>query len=167
MFKFSDIGEIILDPNILIVPEFEIIYNKYKENSRTWFKFIYFYCDYKSPYNNYSEEDKKFALFRDLFKEDIKEIPIEILNAIDKYNILKKSPEEFLLEAGKEALYKVAIYIKNTSVDERKLKGFLDTIKNLGQTLTNYSVLKDAVEKEKTKAGYSQNKKRGNREVPK
>ena len=59
----------------------------------------------------------------------------------------------------------VAIKLKSYSWNQPSHQ-FAKVLNENGKKLLD-SVLKDAVEKEKTRAGYSQNKKRGNREVPK
>ena len=71
------------------------------------FTFIYHYCDYRSKFANYSEDDKlKYCLKNaDLDENTGIESDLDLLTAIIKYKALQKAPSLTFLTEIKEGLH--------------------------------------------------------------
>lgn len=160
MFKLNSEGNIIVDPSLLMIPEFNKIWvsdlDNTKSNAFAIFSYIYFLCDYKSPYNSYGLEKEEFII-RDFFKDkniDVKSP--DILAAIQKYNELKKIPEIHVLEATREGLLNLAQYIKtpiegkNSAAIAASIQKNIDTV---AKSLAGFATIRETVEKEIGKQG--------------
>ena len=74
LFK-EDNFNIVIDPEAKIIPEFKKIItsdkDRKKRNAHRELSYIYFMCDYRSPYSIYPKEERKQRLIKDLqFNED-------------------------------------------------------------------------------------------------
>lgn len=153
MFILSPEGKIIIDPNHLMIPAFKKIYDedksKTKEYAYSVFAGIYFLLDYKSPYQNYPEDEKEkevikaFSLDKDFIKK--------YKDALEEYSKLNKVPGEFLLEASKEGMYRIAKFIKSAPITAGKdgtLMQIQKAIEGVEGTNSAYNKLKKAVQEE-------------------
>ena len=168
MFKIDTLNHIILDPELLLIPEFKIIWERDSSTEKLeaykFLKYIFFMCDYKSPYNSYGE-DKEKVVIRDFFGD----VPVvkspELLAAMKKYDELKKIPEVHVLEASRDLMFKVSDYMKKVEITGRTFKSACDALANVGKTLASYGQVKESVERELGKQGKSRgDRKRGLRE---
>ena len=86
--------QVVIETEARIIPEFKkIIVNDKERKKRTAFKylsFIYFMCDYRSPYSIYPEAERKRRLLEDL-KIDTA-ITDDVKRGMDKYNNLQRTP---------------------------------------------------------------------------
>ena len=169
MFKLNSVGVIIIEDELLLIPEFHKIYTEDTSTNKSLsfkiFEYIYFMCDYKSPYNNYGE-DKETQIVKDFFRDgaiNLKTPDIEA--AMKKYNELKKIPEVHVLEASRALMFKVADYMNKVDLNGRTFKGACDALANVSKTIASYSQVKESVEKEIGKTGRNRaNRTKGNRE---
>lgn len=149
--KIFDIVErrVVINENVLLIPEFKRIVSKYKEHALDVFCFIYYYCDFKSPFVGY-EESRKIDTLMKLYNTHNSfsmEDP-HIVEAIKRYKELSWSPKMELLDALKSAVYKMATYMKNANYSDENITQIRQTLKDIGPTIASYDILKDAVEKE-------------------
>ena len=169
MFKIDAFNKIVIEPELLTIPSFEEIWNKDNSQDKTEaykiFKFIYFMCDYKSPYNNYGL-DKEKTIIRDFFGDiPVVKIP-ELEAAMNKYNELKKIPEVHLLEAAREGMFKMSDFLKKTELNGGNYLTYAKAMDTVAKVQQNYSSQKENVEREMGKQGKSRgDRKRGNREM--
>lgn len=169
MFKLNQVGVIVIEDELLLIPEFNKIYiedstpNKVK--AFKIFEYIYFMCDYKSPYNNYGTE-KETHIIRDFFRDESINLKTpDIEAAINKYNELKKIPEVHVLEASRELMFKVADYMKSVKLSSVNFLAATNALSNVSKTISSYSQVKESVEKELGKTGRNRgNRTKGNRE---
>lgn len=168
MFKIDQTNHIIVDPELLLIPEFKVIWERDASNEKLeaykFLKYVFFMCDYKSPYNSYGE-DKEKVVIRDFFGD----VPVvkspELVSAMKKYDELKKIPEVHVLEASRDLMFRVSDYMKKVEITGRTFKSACDALANVGKTLASYGQVKDSVEKELGKQGKSRgDRKRGSRE---
>lgn len=114
---------IILDPDKLIIPEFKSIWDKDKtkgkESAQKILTYIYFLCDFNSPYAIYPEYDRKEKIKTDFLKGNDKLILTpEVSNAIDKYKEFQHTPSMRLLESAKVACGKLSDYFMELDFKE-------------------------------------------------
>lgn len=148
--------KVILNENILLIPQFKAVVERYGDHTLDVFSFIYYYCDYKSPFSDYSPDQKEEQLMGMFNKNG--EFTLEdeeIIEAMKLYHELQWTPTMELLDATKEMLFKMAAYLRTASIIDGKdgnLTQINSTIKSIGPSIASYEELKDQVEKEKEKS---------------
>lgn len=147
MFDLKN-GNIIPDPNKLLIPQFEKLWERDKTKDKSIamkeLAFVYYYTDFKSPYRNIPEDQKDEMIMNDFMPSGWK-IDIHVLAAIEKYKLLTRTPSMDLLESAEQAL---KILGKRVKDEDTSTKDILATMKQLKDTLTSYDSLKEVVEKE-------------------
>ena len=109
-------GNIILNPDSIAIPCFHAIWKgdktKGKEKATKHISYVYFMCDYHSPYAVYPAQKKRDVVVRDFIAdEDWKETP-EILVAMKAYRDLQETHTMRLMRAAKGASDKLAGYFE-------------------------------------------------------
>ena len=107
LFK-EDNFQVVINPEAKLIPEFKkIITNdkdRKKRNAYKHLSYIYFMCDYRSPYTIYPEEERKQRLIKDLHIDETCPITNLVESGMDKYNQLQRTPTITNLKAIKEGL---------------------------------------------------------------
>lgn len=163
-----------LEPEILLIPEFKSIYDrdksKGKENAFADFCYIYFICDYNSPYRAYEPVERKEKVRKDYIKSTKWSEDSTIKAGIDKYNELTRTPSLGLLEDAYLLVNKLRGYFRAVDfslMDERTGKPIYDAVdamanlQKLGNVIESLKKLEDTVAKEKSEGV----KTRGNVDV--
>jgi len=75
-----------------------------KKNASDWFGYIYHFCDYKSPYQMYHEEERHIRILKDLKMDPDFKLSKRMNTAINKYNELQDTPATRSLRTTREAL---------------------------------------------------------------
>lgn len=168
MFKIDTANRIIIEPELLMIPEFNTIWvndlTPEKVEAYAYYKYIFFMCDYKSPYNSYGL-DKEDCVLRDYFNGATIDKSEVLIKAMEKYNELRKIPEVHVLEASRELMFRVAQKMSSMELEGRAFKEATDALSNVGKVLASYGQVKDSVERELGKQGKSRgDRKRGSRE---
>ena len=142
-------GKIVLDPNVLYIPEFKMLWDRDKTEEHNIatkeIAYITFLCSYssKNPYNAYAEADKE----RKVRKDTIDKEPDRIVkNAIKKYKEMQETPIIRLLDGALIAADVLAEYFRDA-----KSHGATEVMKNLkelGGTVKSLYSLKKQVQKE-------------------
>jgi hypothetical protein len=100
--------QVVIETEAKLIPEFKkIIVNDKDRKKRTahkYLSFIYFMCDYRSPYSIYPETERKRRLLSDLKFTDDEPITTDIGKGMDKYNNLQRTPTISALKAIREGL---------------------------------------------------------------
>jgi hypothetical protein len=137
----------------LLVPEFKEIWESNKpEKAINIFKYIYLYSDFNSPYKNYSEEDRKLILTKDL-KVEYNEV---VEKAISKYKDMNNTFSMRFLDAAINAANKTLQYFEQVDYEKVDVKGnpiykikeVTDALKNCMGVITTLESLKTKVEAE-------------------
>lgn len=128
IFTLKD-GRVQVDPVNLTIPQFKVIYerdkSKDKEVAFNELCYIYHMADYKSVYNNYTDLEKEGKILGDYFKGS-KWIPDDVVKeAIEKYRELQETLQLKLLQAAREATYKLITYYKTVDLNALNSKGDL------------------------------------------
>jgi hypothetical protein len=130
LFK-EDNFNIIINPEAKLIPEFKkIITNdkdRKKRNAHRHLSYIYFMCDYRSPYSIYPEEERKQRLSKDLQLNNDDAISKLIKSGMDKYNQLQRTPTITNLKAIKEGLLTSA---KVINALREQIENSLDEVHN-------------------------------------
>lgn len=152
IFNFKNF-QVIVDPEVLTIPEFFTIWDKDKTKDKTKaFKelaYVYHMADFNSPYSNLSEEKKKQRVGNDIMKNEKYNPPSYVLEAITKYKELSITPKERLLMSAKRKIDQVAEYMDNSNVSDETLTNILKIFKDLQPIVANFDNLEEAVRKEK------------------
>lgn len=167
MIEINTDGKLVIDPQVLAVKEFKELWNSDKDKSKvkaySIFSGLYLLVNPKSPYWGYPEDEKFKQIEEQYFKPyRLKIKDPEIQAAIKQYeDFLKITPSQYLLEAAKETLYKLANHLKKTPITSGKDGNILqisNTMDRIAKTFASYDTLKDAIEKEKLNAGVKRGK---------
>lgn len=157
MKKIFDLVEkrVILNENILLIPAFKNVYEKYNGDLNV-FCFIYYYCDYKSPFADYKPEQKEETLM-ELYNPDgsFTLEDQEILEAMKQYKDFQWTPAMELLEATKVTFHNMAAYLRTASISDGKdgnISQISNILKQIGPTVSSYDELEKQVAREREKS---------------
>lgn len=161
MFQFHN-NKIVLDPNVLSLPCFKVIWEadttKEKEEAIKLISYIFYLVDNKSPYMGYPEEKRRENIIKDYIRDSkFKESKI-LKEAIDKYREYNKTLSSSLLESVKHLLYKLEGYYKSIEFDpegdpefeQKKAEAAQKSVGSIGKTLDSLIQLEERVKKEVT-----------------
>lgn len=131
---------------------------------------VYLFADLNSPYRQYDEKKRWEKLAIDVMDDATWNPDRLILQAIDKYNEMYRSPLFHLLTAAEEAIYKLTDYYRNLEMTEtdqngkyiHSAKSIIDSLSNLGKVAKDLKNLKEMVLSEqetgpRTKGGFIPN----------
>lgn len=172
LFRFNNNTIELYKPEVLLVKEFgdllEPKRNKCKEDPKgeqalrafNEFAYIYLVYDWKSPYSEMSERDRKEAAMYDsgLTEEQLKD-PL-FLMACEKYRKLQDSRIMRLLNAAYTACDELEHFYKTVDLQERDLvtgkpiighKDVSASVANLGKVVASLNLLVEQVKKEQQK----------------
>lgn len=167
MLEISVDGKLTIDPGFLAVKQAREIWNsdksKTKEKAFDIFSGIYLLCNPKSAYWGFPEEQKYIQIEEQYFKPHRLKIKDPEVQALLKQyeDFLKITPSQYLLEAAKETIYKLANHLRKTPITSGKDGNILqvsNTMDKIAKTFASYDTLKEAVEKEKLSAGSKRGK---------
>jgi len=122
LFDLRD-NRIILDPNTIAVPEFLVIWDKdktkHKVKAEKILTYVYFMCDYNSPYAIYPEDERQKILKQDFMQgyENYLEKDM-VKEAIRKYKSFQETTSMRLLAAAKVACNKLSDYFHGVDFKE-------------------------------------------------
>jgi hypothetical protein len=179
LFDLKD-RKVTFSPQALLIPELKVIWDadKTKDKSKavTKLSYIYFLCDYKSPYVlSVPPESLGTVVGRDFMKDEDYEPDAKVLIAIEKYKELQKTPSMGLLEASTITIHKLSSYLRSVDLTERDKSGkplykpsdVTNALKSIGPIVESLSKVREQIEKETIKKGRLRGqRKKGNREDP-
>ena len=141
LFKFNKTAIEPL-PHTLAIKEFAILWDRDKSKDKAKaFKelaFVYFTADYKSSYLAFPQEERDQAIKEDIFGGNY--VPDQdVLNAIEKYKLLQKTPSMRLIKAAQNTLEEIVGYFNAVDFEERDKRGqpvykVTDVTKAMGDT---------------------------------
>lgn len=159
LFDYADY-RVVINPDSLAIPPFREIWErdktKEKHKATQELSYVYFICDFKSPYNIYSEEDRIIRVLEDHIKDpDWKPDPL-VKVAMDKYNEFQRTYNMRFLESARGLADKLAEYFDAVSFHEKDEHGKLiynakDAVSNLkqvGDVIESLDKVEDKVKKE-------------------
>lgn len=169
-------GQVSIDQEILLVPEYKAVYAKWKEKSLFVFAYIYHLVDFKAMgYNNLSDTDRQLQCLKDFCPNDLfsPEDPL-ILAAISKYEQLQETPSMRLYQSAFKLVDKLADYFTEVqfsaydddSDSDKKATNAMKNLAALGAAVKSLKDLKDVVEQEIAQSQVRGNRFVSNRERP-
>lgn len=179
LFDLKD-RKVTFSPQALLIPELKTIWDTDKTedkiNAIKKLSYIYFLCDYKSPYVlSVPPELVAKTVARDFMKNEGYEPESDVLAAIDKYKKLQKTPSMGLLEAATVTIHKLSEYLSQVDLNERDKSGkpvykpsdVTNSLKSMGGIVESVAKVQEQIEKETVQKGKLRGqRKKGNREDP-
>ena len=169
-------GQVSIDQEILLVPEYKKIHDKWKDKSLFVFAYIYHLVDFKAlGYNNLSEVDRSVQCLKDFCPNDLfsPDDPI-ILEGIKKYDQLQETPSMRLYQSAFKLVDKLAEYFTDVQFNafdedgdsDKKATNAMKNLAALGNAVKSLKDLKDVVEQEIAQSQVRGNRFVSNRERP-
>ena len=179
LFDLKD-RKITFSPQALMIPELKLIWDTDKTEDKIEaikkLSYIYFLCDYKSPYVlSVLPELLSKTVARDFMKDEEYLPTPDVLAGIDKYKELQKTPSMGLLEAAVITIHKLSSYLRSVDLSERDKSGkplykpsdVTNSLKSIGGIVESVAKVQEQIEKETIQKGRLRGqRKKGNREDP-
>jgi len=179
LFDLKD-RNVIVSPEALLIPEFKDIWKRDKTKDKLKamreLSYVYFVCDYKSPYrSSFTLNRLEVMVAKDFMKDESYTPDSKISAAVDKYKELQKTPSMMLLDASLKTVHNLIDYLQNVDLQERdkndrpiyKPSDVTSSLKNIGGIVESLSKVRESVEKEMSEqATLRGHRKKGNREDP-
>ena len=171
---------VVISPEAILIPEFNSIWesdsSEDKSTALQELSYIYFICDYKSPYlASMGTERVRFAVAKDFMKDTKYKPNPKVEEAIEKYKDLQFTPSMRLLEASIKTIYNLTTYLETVDLQERDKNGrpiykptdVTNSLKSIGGIVESLNKVREQVEKEQTTKGTLRGQRqKGNREDP-
>ena len=171
-------SRVIISPYALTVAEFKAIWEKYpttaKDDALQELSFVYFMCDYKSPYIQYPEELRPTKIITDVLVDKTWRPDGAVAAAMLKYEELQNTPSMGMLKAATRAVNQVEKFFNNVDVMDdpkgTKITQLMAAVGKIGDTLKGFNAMMLQVQNEQTtltRIRGGANNRVGSREVPK
>lgn len=150
-FFIIDGDKVFINPKALLIPEFAFIHERdrsqNKRKSTKEFAYVYYMADYKSEYNAYGI-NKNEQIAKDIFGNKKYKPEKYILDAIDKYSDLQKSPSMRYLEAIRNRVNRLIKFLDTADIDNKDKEGkYLNPFVTIDKVTKVLNELEDVVEK--------------------
>lgn len=146
---------VIVDPEYLLIPEFKTLWDqdKSKDKAKAYkeLAYVYFMSDYKSPYNNYLEQERKDIVKKDFMNDEKYQETEQVKAAIAKYESLQETPSMRMLKASRKAQEKITKYFE-TGVCDIDVRELMMTLASIGKSIESVDKVEEKVKKEITNA---------------
>lgn len=151
IFQLVD-GEVKIDPEILIIPEFDAVWKQDKKKDKIDafqnFTYIYHCCDHASPYSNFPIGKREEAVRADLISDKTWKETKEIKAARQKFIEMSTTPLQRLLSASQRKIDEIAQFLDETPVDVDTVPSILKIMNDLSKTVNQFAALTETVTKE-------------------
>lgn len=151
-------NSVIIDESILGIPEFKSLL-EYSGGDTLPFMYIWALTDPESPYMNLSELEREEQVLKDMPIQEYLN-SLEFIEALEKADLLYKSPLRRILKGAKTAIENVSKFLEETEISdgrEGNLTQVVSTIKSLPQILKGYQDAENAYKQEIQKGrGFAQ-----------
>ena len=149
-------GNVILNPESLVLPGFREIWKKDKTKGKAKatreISYVYFMCDYNSPYAVYPNAKRKDVIIKDYMQEEDWEETKEIKEAIKRYVNFQETHTMRLMRAAKGASDKLAGYFENINFLDKDDNGKpIHTAKDVAYNLEKVGNIVDSLDKLETR----------------
>lgn len=154
IFNLKDYN-IIVEPEVLLVPEFKVIWDKdkskHKEEAYKWFTYIFMLTDFSSPYSNLPHNKKELEIKKSILRDEKIKIPDYVVEAKQKYIELSELPTQRLLDTVNFKLDEIDNYLRNNEFNDDNADTQNKIMERIAKYIGQREVLEDAVSKEKSK----------------
>ena len=154
-------GTVILNSaDLALINEFRTLIKRDKDRADREFTYIYLAIDWKSPYSNYSEQERHEAALQDAHITEEEWNDPSFRAACRKYRALQESNRYVrLLEASQEVTDKIIDYFQNIDLEERdeqtgkyvnKVADIQKAMENAAKQIETLKMIESLVKKEIT-----------------
>lgn len=161
MFELEE-GRVVVNPDKLALPFFRVIFDadksKGKEVAFKELSYIFYLCDYKSPYSTYPEDKRSQLIIRDIIKDDKWKPSKDVLYGCLKYRELTETPEMRLLKAWEAKIDEVVVFLGANRINEDNMTAQIKSGTDMEKIVTSVQRLRDIVNKQT-----AQSTRRGNK----
>ena len=152
--------KVVLHPDSVVIPPFIDLWNRDKSKSKTKatkeLSYVYFVCDFKSPYSIYSEEHRPAKVKEDFMKDPEWKPDEMVLAAIEKYNKFQETYTMKFLKSARGATEKLQKYFDEVDfamLDEKgrpiyKATDVVRNLKEVGNVIESLNQVEEKVRKE-------------------
>lgn len=159
IFDYSNY-KVILKPDSVVIPPFIDIWQrdktKGKHKATKELSYVYFVCDFKSPYSIYSDIDRPAKVKEDFIKDKDWKPDAMILAAMDKYNEFQETYTMKFLKKARGGVDKLSAYFDEVNfheVDEKgnpvyKATDLSRNLKDVGNIIESLDKVENQVKKE-------------------
>jgi len=160
LFRLDDDYSVVPEQEtVMLIPEFKALwsmkYNANKKDSvgrkryraRKELVYLYFYCDYRSEYSEFSEEERHIASL------DAAELPQdyrlskELQSAKDRYIDIQETRELRLLKSAYDTIDKLRDYFNDVEVTDENATKVLNNLGKIGEALAGIKRLEEQARK--------------------
>lgn len=160
MNLFEIQGDIVaFAPEALIIPEFRKLWDKDKSKDKKQaiaeLGYVYYMSDFKSIYNNYSENEKEQHILDDIMPKDW-EPDKDTVRAMAKYQEIHVTHTMKIWQDAMGAVDKLRRYFREVDLTERDDKGkpvyhakdLVNNLKQVGDLIKGLKALEEEIQKE-------------------
>lgn len=148
-------GQIQITPEALSISPFSELWqkdtSKTKINATNQIKYIWFYCDFNSPYYQHPESDRHNLILMDVIKNKDFKVTPEIKEGLKKYKELHNTPAMKMLDAAHALVEKMEKYFKDVNLEEVDVKKVTDVFINMPKIIASLNEAKKNAQAEQTK----------------
>lgn len=166
--KIIDIvdNKVIIKPEALCIEPFSTIWESDKDptkkNAIDKIRYIWFYCDYESPYfKNYPENLRGKSIVKDAIRDKSFKITKDVEDGVKKYTELHTTPEMRMIDGANLMIHRMETFFREAEIDGENIKKVTDSIIAIPKLV---QALKDA-RKAARADGDSGTKIRGNADI--
>lgn len=159
IFDYSN-HKVILHPDSVVIPPFIDIWErdktKQKHKATKELSYVYFVCDFKSPYAIYNSNDIEAKVQEDFIKDDKWEPDDVVKAAMHKYHKFQETYTMRFLKSARGLAEKLQQYFDEVNFHEEDEKGnpkykATDVVRNLkevGKVMESLTSIEETVKKE-------------------
>jgi hypothetical protein len=159
MFDLTKDNKVHIDPIVLAIPAFQTVWDKDTDKDKaTAYKelsYIFYVCDFKSPYAVFPRKQREAEVKKDIVKITGWKADKEVLAAVKSYEKLQTTPTIKLYEAAKETIGKLTDYLNSIDFTRKKdgkaifqAKDVLTNLQKIGGVIDSLSKIEQKVMKE-------------------
>ena len=149
-----------ISADALSIPPFRDLWerdkSKTKHKATQELSYVYFICDFKSPYNIYDENERKIRVLEDHIKKADWKPDAVVKAAMDKYNEFQRTHSMRMLESARNLADKLSAYFDEVdfhATDDNgkpiyNAKDAMTNLKQVGDVIASLDSVKEKVEKE-------------------
>lgn len=144
-------NQVVIQPEAFPIPEFKILWDrdksKGKDQAYKELCYVYYFTDFKSPYNSYPEAEREKIIIKDFMRDEKWQPDSTILDAVLKYQKFQDSPSMRMLKASRAAQEKLTKYMETGECDV-DVKELMTVLSNIGKSIESVDKVEEKVKKE-------------------
>lgn len=155
-------GKLEITPEALGLKYFKTLWTRDKSKDKTKayndILYVYYYCDFKSPFFKYPPEEREILIKEEVLNSKDYKIDKDVLSAIDGYSEISKTPIMKMLEGASVAIYNMRNHLVDKNIDPDTAQKI---IINLPKMIAALNEANEAAQRELS----AQSRVRGNQQI--